>query len=432
MRQADQFGGLVFYVHAVIDLCIACIHHDDDLTAIGVSEACRLQLCTVRRYGNPFCSGLDELGEMPDVVVAVHVMQAAVARIAMHGRKAEVLYMVRAAGLIEQDVPVDPGYGAVVEIGDHAGAVVLAPMPFVEGLPAKGVVAGFGEQQVCFGEGLGHELHVLGCRGSCPAFIPVKTDAPDIFGRFLVGQDRGGPVIDQVAVMVPGNELLFLHFILPKRWPQEILDEIAFFLGRVHARFPFLLGHGLILNAQSPYRHSPFFVFLDKSHVVIGPGLVEFLHQQSSLQHVLIVFHPCRRAPGAHEHFHVSTGGFKCLFNERNLNFTKDESFGPYISGTDDGPFFSTTVIPADLDNDGDMDVYTGMEIYINTGEGNFINLDDADAKEVAEKLGVSGQALIFLKGDQKVDLTSEGFMNARNNPEKFKEKVKETVENLI
>jgi len=76
-------------------------------------------------------------------------------------------------------------------------------------------------------------------------------------------------------------------------------------------------------------------------------------------------------------------------------------------------------------------------ELYPEKMEGKEIvfqslNLDEADAKEVAEKLGVSGQALIFLKEGQKVDLTSEGFMNTRNNPEKFKEKVKETVENLI
>ena len=60
------------------------------------------------------------------------------------------------------------------------------------------------------------------------------------------------------------------------------------------------------------------------------------------------------------------------------------------------------------------------------------LNLEEADSKEIAEKHGVSGQALIFVKGDKKIDLTTEGFMNARSNPEKLKEKIKETVDELI
>ncbi|MDA3954431.1 MAG: nitrophenyl compound nitroreductase subunit ArsF family protein [Bacteroidales bacterium] len=60
------------------------------------------------------------------------------------------------------------------------------------------------------------------------------------------------------------------------------------------------------------------------------------------------------------------------------------------------------------------------------------INLEDENSKEIAKILGVSGQALIFSKGDQKVDLTTVGFMNARSNPDKLKEKIKETVDGLL
>ncbi|MGE0088927.1 MAG: nitrophenyl compound nitroreductase subunit ArsF family protein [Bacteroidales bacterium] len=76
-------------------------------------------------------------------------------------------------------------------------------------------------------------------------------------------------------------------------------------------------------------------------------------------------------------------------------------------------------------------------ELYPEKMEGKEIvfqslNLDEADAKEVAEKIGVSGQALVFIKGDEKIDLTSDGFMYARSNPEKLKEKIKETITNLM
>ncbi len=60
------------------------------------------------------------------------------------------------------------------------------------------------------------------------------------------------------------------------------------------------------------------------------------------------------------------------------------------------------------------------------------INLEDEDSKEIAEKLGISGQSLLFVKGDKKVDLTTVGFMNARSNPDKLKEKIKETVDGLL
>jgi len=60
------------------------------------------------------------------------------------------------------------------------------------------------------------------------------------------------------------------------------------------------------------------------------------------------------------------------------------------------------------------------------------INLDDSSSKEIAEKLGISGQTLLIVKGDQKINITNEGFMNARNNPDKFKEIIKEKIDKLM
>lgn len=59
------------------------------------------------------------------------------------------------------------------------------------------------------------------------------------------------------------------------------------------------------------------------------------------------------------------------------------------------------------------------------------INLDEDSSKEIAEKLKVSGQALLFVAGDKKINLTNDGFMYAKNQPDKLKAKVKETVDNL-
>jgi hypothetical protein len=57
---------------------------------------------------------------------------------------------------------------------------------------------------------------------------------------------------------------------------------------------------------------------------------------------------------------------------------------------------------------------------------------DEASSKPLAEKLGISGQTLLFVKGDQKINLTNEGFMYAVVKPEKFKEIINEKVDGLL
>jgi hypothetical protein len=60
------------------------------------------------------------------------------------------------------------------------------------------------------------------------------------------------------------------------------------------------------------------------------------------------------------------------------------------------------------------------------------INLEEDSSKPLAEKLGISGQTLLFVKGDQKINLTNEGFMYAVAKPEKFKEIINEKVDGLL
>lgn len=60
------------------------------------------------------------------------------------------------------------------------------------------------------------------------------------------------------------------------------------------------------------------------------------------------------------------------------------------------------------------------------------INLDDDSSKAIAEKLGISGQTLLIVCGDQKINITNDGFMNARSNPDKFKQIMKEKIDKLL
>jgi hypothetical protein len=60
------------------------------------------------------------------------------------------------------------------------------------------------------------------------------------------------------------------------------------------------------------------------------------------------------------------------------------------------------------------------------------INLDDASSKEIAEKLKISGQTLLLVKGDKQVNLTNEGFLYAMTNPVKLKSIIKQKVDGLL
>ena len=60
------------------------------------------------------------------------------------------------------------------------------------------------------------------------------------------------------------------------------------------------------------------------------------------------------------------------------------------------------------------------------------LNLEEDDGKTMAQQLNVSGQTLILVKGKEMVNLTNEGFMNARTKPDKFHEILKSKIDNLL
>ena len=60
------------------------------------------------------------------------------------------------------------------------------------------------------------------------------------------------------------------------------------------------------------------------------------------------------------------------------------------------------------------------------------VNIEEPENKALAEKLGVSGQTLLIVKGKKKINLTNEGFMYAVVKPEKFREIINENVDGLL
>jgi hypothetical protein len=60
------------------------------------------------------------------------------------------------------------------------------------------------------------------------------------------------------------------------------------------------------------------------------------------------------------------------------------------------------------------------------------LNLEEATGKSVSEKLGVNSQTLLIVKGDQKINITNEGFLYAVSQPQKFTEVMKSKIDPLI
>jgi len=59
-------------------------------------------------------------------------------------------------------------------------------------------------------------------------------------------------------------------------------------------------------------------------------------------------------------------------------------------------------------------------------------NLESANGQQKAEELEVSGQTLHIVNGQKKINITNQGFMNARNNPEKLKQVIQENIDPLV
>lgn len=60
------------------------------------------------------------------------------------------------------------------------------------------------------------------------------------------------------------------------------------------------------------------------------------------------------------------------------------------------------------------------------------LNLDEKADKKVAEKLKISGQALLLVQGENLINLTNDGFLNARTNPEKFHKVLQKNIDELL
>lgn len=60
------------------------------------------------------------------------------------------------------------------------------------------------------------------------------------------------------------------------------------------------------------------------------------------------------------------------------------------------------------------------------------INRDETQNKALVAQYKISGTALLIVNSDKTVNLTNDAFMNARNNPDKLKSKLKTTIDSML
>lgn len=75
--------------------------------------------------------------------------------------------------------------------------------------------------------------------------------------------------------------------------------------------------------------------------------------------------------------------------------------------------------------------VETLKDAFANKVPFQSINREEDSKNPLIKKHKINGQTLLIIKGDKVVNLTNEAFMYARTSPEKFKEKLKESIQTI-
>jgi hypothetical protein len=78
------------------------------------------------------------------------------------------------------------------------------------------------------------------------------------------------------------------------------------------------------------------------------------------------------------------------------------------------------------------LELFYKENIEAGTIEFTSLNLEEEEGETMAQSLQVSGQTLLIVKGETRVNLTNDGFMNARTNPTKFHEILRTQIDNLL
>jgi hypothetical protein len=78
------------------------------------------------------------------------------------------------------------------------------------------------------------------------------------------------------------------------------------------------------------------------------------------------------------------------------------------------------------------LELFYAEQMQAGTIEFISLNIEVEQGKRIAERLEVSGQTLLLVKGETRLNLTNEAFMNARTNPTAFHEILATNIDKLL
>src|ERR1017187_74502 len=243
-------------------------HHGDAL--VGIPERGDLEVLPGARAENPGGAGTNESTKVSEVIIRTLENEPVVHRVRNDRRTTEIIGVVGAAGFVQQQVPINQTNGPAVQVVDNLVAIALPHIPGTEMRAA--LLAAFGKDELLIRPGFVGQLKVLEFFRA----VPVKGRPPDIRTGFGIIVSQLDSFDEQIAVMVPDNDLDVLQAGLLERRPEVIADEIPFLLGAIDTGVPHLRSCRFILDGHSPDRHTLFLVFADKADEVIGPHLSIF------------------------------------------------------------------------------------------------------------------------------------------------------------
>mmetsp|Transcript_66004 Transcript_66004/g.204455 ORF Transcript_66004/g.204455 Transcript_66004/m.204455 type:complete len:265 (+) Transcript_66004:317-1111(+) len=217
---------------------------------------------------------------MRNVVVRRLVQNGVVLRADQNGSGAEVLFVVGAPLGVEDDVPVDPALGPVIQVLDDVRRIALADEPLAQ-LRAL-LLAALRHDEVLVRPQLVHALDVVEADLASPVGprlvaripVPVEGRAPDVLGRGAVRIDVARPREHPVAVVVPHQQLGIQPAGHESR-PQVVPHKVALLGGREAAALPPLVRSRLVLHRKVGQRQAGLRHGLREAHVEARPGVAD-------------------------------------------------------------------------------------------------------------------------------------------------------------
>mmetsp|Transcript_102891 Transcript_102891/g.276406 ORF Transcript_102891/g.276406 Transcript_102891/m.276406 type:complete len:430 (+) Transcript_102891:211-1500(+) len=298
------------------DVAVGAVQdHDRDL-AIGAEEGGGLQAviggaCAVgpHRPGIGRCvgsGGLQALGPRHEVLreVAHGVVlrmneDLAAGGVGQDGCIADVVHVVRATILVQEQVPIDPARGTSIEVANDVVGIALAERPVAghqsgAGPPAVTLERRLRGQELGLGEVRVHASDMI----EGVSRVPMEGDAGGVLLGPGVGVQGLGPIVDMILVVVE-DENFDVWVVCTQGGPQVLAQELQLLLGVVHASLPARRVFGFVLGGDRPDRDATGLVCAQPLGKVRGPNCLAAVLQPGFVRaiHLPVRLHPCGRAP---------------------------------------------------------------------------------------------------------------------------------------